>query len=136
MFRLASFMPFFCPMLSISSITCQALWDHEGVRPFFVSMKRAWERLKVASSHAFPMEAPRLWWTLHPSPLLSPLPGLFLLLSIPQTPPGLKAACIYFPCIFICSQPGCNHLTLSTCSQGLDVFLQTDFLKMYQMSED
>lgn len=50
-------------------------------------------------------------------------PGpLHPLFNSPKFPLGLKADYQLLSVNFICSQPGCNHLTLSTYSQGLDVF--------------
>lgn len=80
----------------------------------FVSIKRTRERLEVASPDAFATEATHPWKTPHLSPQLSPLPDLFHLLSISQTPSGRKAYVFYL---------GAITLLLSMCSQGLDVFL-------------
>lgn len=121
MFRLASFMTFFCPAFSISFITCHEIWDHEEICPFLVSIKRA--RLNVVNSDGFDTEATRLWWTQHPSPQLSLLPGLFFL-SIPKTSSGSESGIpTTSPELLSVPSPSATILTWSTCFQGLDVLL-------------
>ena len=92
------------PMLSISFITCQALWDHEGFCPFFVCLFRLKEHEKGWK-----------WRVQMPLPRRPLIPGRHRT-SIPSSALCLaSSASFQFPkpsgrkaCVFL---SGCNHLT-------------------------
>lgn len=105
-------------------ITCHAIWDHEGTRSFLLVLfqlkieRKARQVLKpsplrplASGGHSIPISNSALSWAPSSS------------VQFPKFPVGLKADYQLLSVNFICSQPGCNHLTLSTYSQGLDVFL-------------
>lgn len=77
----------------------------------------------MANSDGLNAEATGLWWTQHPRPPLSLLPGVFFL-SIPKTPSGSESNLpTTSPELLSVSSWGTTGLTLSTCFQGLDVLL-------------
>lgn len=105
-------------------ITCHAIWDHAGTHSFLWVLfqlkitRKARPVLKpspggplASDGHSIPISNSAFSWAPSSS------------VQFPKFPLGLKADYQLLSMNSICSRPGCNHLTLSTYSQGLDVFL-------------